>query len=268
MKNITFHFEIKDLVTQFVTAFDNIIIKRYDKNRVPQNLLQVRYVYSPKERVIFDLVNKAQNITVPVVAVSIASVNRDDSRVFNKITGYYYSQGTSDTSAKNKSTHYNSPVPVNINISMSILAKFQSDMDQIVSNFVPYTNPYIILSWKVPEDLFPEGSSYPQEIRSEVLWDGNITMSYPTDINAFEKYRIVGDTSFTIKGWLFPATAQSEGNIFYIDNNFTATSVISDTLALSTYSYPVSSGLITETESTSVSAFPQLTNIDYSYSQS
>jgi len=267
VKNITFHFEVKDLLTQFVAAFDNIIIKRYDSNRVPQNLLQVRYVYSPKQRVIFDLVNKAQNITVPVVAVSISNISRDESRVFNKISGYYYSQATSDISAKTKSTHFNSPVPVNITVNMSILAKFQSDMDQIISNFIPYSNPYIILSWKVPEGLFPEGSSYPQEIRSEVLWDGNIAMSYPTDITANEKYRIAGDTTFTIKGWLFTAVDQSAGNIFYIDNNFTAASVLSNSLTLSTFSPPLSTGVISDTEYVGVSGFPQLTNADYTFQQ-
>lgn len=266
MKNVTFHFEIKDLLTQFVAAFDSIIIKRYDSNRVPQNDLQVRYVYSPKQRVIFDLVNKAQNITVPVVAINITGVSRDESRVFNKINGYYFSQGANDTSAKSKSTHVLSPVPVNINITMSILSKFQSDMDQIISNFVPYSNPYIILSWKLPDSLFPEGAAYPQEIRSEVLWDGNISLSYPTDIAAFEKYRIAGDTTFTIKGWLFTAAASSEGNIFYIDNNFTASSLISNSLELSSYNYPLSSGLITETEFVGVSGFPQLTEVDFSFS--
>ena len=44
------------------------------------------------------------------------------------------------------------PVPVNLEVSMSILARYMQDVDQIVSNFVPYNNPYIILSWKVPDD--------------------------------------------------------------------------------------------------------------------
>jgi hypothetical protein len=89
----------------------------------------------------YDLVNKAQNLTVPVVAVNITSVSRDENRVFNKLNGFYFSKGTSDTSAKSKSTFVASPIPVNIGINMSILTKFQSDMDQIISNFVPYNNP-------------------------------------------------------------------------------------------------------------------------------
>ena len=148
---------------------------------------------------------------------------------------------------------------------MSILTKFQSDMDQIISNFVPYNNPYIILSWKVPEDLATGGFSVPQEIRSEVLWDGSINLTYPTDINASEKYKIVGDTSFTIKGWLFPAAQNDVGNIFYINNNFHNVALVTSVAELTaqTYTTPLSSGLISQNETVSISANPQIFNIFY-----
>ena len=266
MKNTgSFHWEVKDLITQFVAAFDDIIIKRYDKNRVPVNNVQVRYVYAPKQRVLYDLVNLAQNITVPVVSVNLISVSRDESRVFNKIEGYYYSRGINDITGQPTSIQYKSPVPVNINVSMSIMTKFQSDMDQIISNFVPYNNPYIILSWKVPNDLVTGGFSIPQEIRSEVLWDGNISLSYPTDIAASEKYKIIGDTSFTIKGWLFPSSTDEVGNIFYIDANFYNTRLLTSVNELSTvsFTYPASAGLVNDMETVSISAFPQITNVSY-----
>lgn len=266
MKNETFHFEVKDLLTQFIAAFDDIIIKRYNKNREVVNNLQVRYVYSPKQRVMYDLVNRAQNLTVPVVSVSITSISRDESRVFNKIEGYYYSRGLDDKTGQPTSINYKSPVPINIGISMSILTKFQSDMDQILSNFIPYNNPYIIISWKVPVGVSKGGLSYPQEIRSEVLWDGAVNLSYPTDINAAEKYKVVGDTAFTIKGWMFPAAHDDVGNIFYIDANFHAKrniTIYSEMSGTDSYSYPLSSGLVQETETVSISGFPQITNISY-----
>lgn len=270
MLNQTFHWEIKDVLTQFIAAFDDIIIKRYDKNRVPANGIHVRYVYMPKQRVLFDLVNRAQNITIPVVSISINSISRDESRVFNKIDGYYYSRGLDQKTSQPTSINFKSPVPVNVTISMSILTKFQSDMDQILSNFVPYNNPYIIISWKIPETVVPGGFTTPQEIRSEVLWDGSIRLSYPTDINASEKYKIIGDTSFTIKSWLFPAQNDDVGNIFYIDNNFFSTRNITlyEDLSGETYVYPVSSGLINDVETISVSAFPQVSHqINYSYNE-
>jgi hypothetical protein len=102
---------------------------------------------------------------------------------------------------------------------MSILCKNQLDMDQILGNFIPYNNPYIIISWKIPSDFTP---NYTQEIRTEVMWDGNISLNYPVEINNTQKAQIIADTSFTIKGWLFPYVDKPIGNIFKIDLNFYA----------------------------------------------
>jgi hypothetical protein len=225
MKKTPYHFEIKDLMIQFVSAFDNIIIKRYNKSRAVQDQLQVRYAYSPKQRVIHDLINKGRHITLPVVAVNISSVSRDPTRVFNKIAGSYHPGTTymGSVSANLPTSNYlPQPVPVNIDVNMSILTKFQTDMDQILSNFIPYNDPYIIISWKTP-DAFLQND---QEIRSEVLWGGNINIVYPTDLPANSPYRISADTTFTIKGWLFREKQKDTGNIFVVNTYFTPVSTI------------------------------------------
>ena len=225
MKAQAFSFEIKDLMIQFVAAFDNIIVKRYNGAREPLEKIQVRYVYAPKQRVLYDIVNSSQNLTLPVVSVSINGVSRDNSRVFNKFSGFYFNRTQNENTRGLTSAFYGTPVPINIDVNMSIIAKYQSDMDQILSNFVPYNDPYIIISWKVPDtaDLAIE-----QEIRSEVLWGGSLSMTYPTDINASEKYRITADTSFTIKGWLFKDLRNNTAeNIYFVDSNFYTSSDIS-----------------------------------------
>ena len=108
------------------------------------------------------------------------------------------------------------PTPVNLEVNMSILARYMSDVDQIISNFVPYSNPYIILSWKVPSVY---GANYTQEIRSEVLWSGELAYTTPTDTTYSDKFRITVDTSFTIKGWLFPEQKDTVPVTFKVDNN-------------------------------------------------
>ena len=98
------------------------------------------------------------------------------------------------------------------------MTKFQTDMDQIISNFAPYNNPYIIMSWVIPtsQNL---ASNY--EIRSEVLWSGDISLDYPIEVSSTQPARVIANTSFTIKGWLFngPA-AEDPKNIFTIDQKF------------------------------------------------
>ena len=139
MKDYTYSFEIKDLLTQFLCAFDDVVIKRYDKDRNAREDISVRYVLAPKQRVMYDIVNKAQNLTLPVVAINVTGISRDTTRVFNKLDSVY-----NPISEANNSTIM-MPVPINIEVSMSILARYMQDMDQILSNFIPYNNPYIIM---------------------------------------------------------------------------------------------------------------------------
>lgn len=244
-------------MAQFVTAFDDIVIKRYNVNRKVEDRISVRYVYSPKQRVLYDIINTGQNMTLPAVAVTINSITRDNNRVFNKLDGFLYSTGSNK-----KSAVLRAPVPININVSMSIITRFQTDMDQILSNFVPYTNPYIIISWKNPSEL---GLPTTQEIRCEVLWDDNIVITYPTDLNGETKPRVVADTSFVIKGWLFKETLPAINNIYYIENNFYAENDITSYNEMSgnTYTYPASTGLYSESETVGVSGAPTVTNIYY-----
>jgi len=60
MKNRAFHFEIKNLLTQFVAAFDDTVISRYNKDRERKSNIEVRYVFAPKQRVMYDIINKAK----------------------------------------------------------------------------------------------------------------------------------------------------------------------------------------------------------------
>ena len=200
MKNYTVNWELKDLIVQFMSALDDSIIKRYDENKDIEKEVSVRYVYAPKSRLIHWLVNKQQHITLPVASVSITGISRDTSRVFNKIDGPIYLN-------VDEIQEPLQPVPVDINVSLSMLAKYQNDMDQMVSNFVPYFDPYIMLSWKHP--------SVDRELRSEAIWDGNLNFNYPTDIQASDAYRVTVDTSFVIKGWMFKKTPEVNDSIIH-----------------------------------------------------
>ena len=220
MRKQPFYFEIKDVMTQFVAAFNDIIISRHDKDKNVRSKIQVKYVYAPKQRVVHDLVNHARHLTLPVVAVNITGVSRDETRVFNKLEGSYHVGGPADqpeSESKLKTYHVPQPVPINVSVSMSIMARYQTDIEQIISNFAPYSDPYIVISWKLPEEF----SQYDQEIRSEVMWDGNVSMSYPDSLGATEPYRLSCDTSFTIRTWLFKQIGAPAKNIYKITANMT-----------------------------------------------
>ncbi len=73
----------------------------------------------------------------------------------------------------------------------------------------------------MPSDLSPSL----KEIRSEVLWSGSLNINYPNELQPNQPTRVAADTTFTIKGWLFPGKQVSDGkNILYINSNFTPVS--------------------------------------------
>lgn len=209
------------MITMFASAMDDIVVKRYNRYREPQDSIRCRFVYAPKQRVLADLLDKAQNLQLPVVALTNGGITRDPNRVFNKIQGSYISSNTPLQANK-----LNQPVPIDLTINMTILTRFQEDFDQIVTNFVPYFDPYIIISWRTPS--MPD-----YEIRSQVVWSGSVAATYPFDINSTTVARVEGTTSFTFKGWLFKAKPSTpDGVIFNINSNFSTESGLTSLLSL------------------------------------
>ena len=174
-----------------MNAFSDIVIKRFDVNKNERDGIKTRIVYAPKQRVLNDILNKDQNLQLPVIAVSIGGIARDESRVFNKIQGTYHTPVNGAYSV-----HERGVLPVDITYNVTILTRFQQDMDQILSHILPYINPYFVVSWRTPNR--PD-----HELRSKVLWSGSANVQYPIELNANQAAKVTADLSFTFQGWLF-----------------------------------------------------------------
>ena len=266
MKNYTYNFEIKDLLTQFVAAFDDTVIKRFNRAGAPEQEVDVRYVFAPKQRIMYDVVNKAQNLQLPVVAVNLTSVSYDTDRVFNKLHNFNNASGV------NSASSIRTPTPVNLTVNMSILCRYMQDMEQILSNFVPYADPYIVLAWKEPVSDALDSDVI--EIRTEVLWDQTINLNTPTETTYSDKFRIIADTSFTIKGWLFRNQNETSNPIYFIENNFINTSpTYSFNQALTSLEYEAFFDSLTadagyDIDTISLSGIPEITNVYFNTSAS
>ena len=266
MKNYTYNFEIKDLLTQFVAAFDDTVIKRFNRAGAPEQEVEVRYVFAPKQRIMHDVVNKAQNLQLPVVAVNLTSVSYDTDRVFNKLHNFDNASGV------NSASSIRTPTPVNLTVNMSILCRYMQDMEQILSNFVPYADPYIVLAWKEPVSDALDSDVI--EIRTEVLWDQTINLNTPTETTYSDKFRIIADTSFTIKGWLFRNQNETSNPIYFIENNFINTSpTYSFNQALTSLEYEAFFDSLTadagyDIDTISLSGIPEITNVYFNTSAS
>lgn len=252
MKKHSHFFEQQIALIQFIAAFDDAFVFRYTKDRVAKEKVNVRYILGPKQRVLYDIVNQAKNITLPAVAIEQTSIKRDPSRVQNKEQYFYRKHLNSNNISK-----IPQPIPVIMDLNVSMIAGYKEDIDQIVQNFIPWCNPYFIISWKVPEEF---GLDFDEEIRSEVTWSGSVDYENPIDVGEDAKYRIVGNTSFSIKGWIFPAFETTTAPIYVVNSNFHAISTGLD-IDSAYDSYPSLSGIdYSTTDVIMISAYPEVTN--------
>jgi hypothetical protein len=263
VKNRAFSWEIHDIIAQFMAAFDDVVIGRYNRQREEKDRIEVGYVYQPKRRVVHDLQNRAQNLKLPMVAVTIGGINRNSNRSFNKIEGFTYPGTRTPNANTATSPRIPSPVPIDITINMSIIASYQTDIDQIISNFAAYANPYITITWEVPDDV---GLPASMPINSKVEWSGNINLEYNNDINYSNRSVITADTTFTVEGWLFKEAVDPLDNIFKITRNFYSNQNLSAGNFITYDDYFTLSGADPVFDSVTLSAMPEITNVYYSIS--
>jgi len=252
VKDYSYFFEKSNLLHLFVSAFDDAFVKRYDANsRISKERVDVRYVHGPKHRVLHDLNDRAKTLTLPVVTFEETSLRRDTTRIHNKNQFLY----RKELDSTNRLSKIPTPIPVNMELDVNIIAYYKEDIDQIIQNFVVNCNPYIIVSWRIPDDF--ELPFY-DEIRTEIQWSGDINYDNPKDLSPDVKWRISANTSFTVKGWLFKSEPQNQAPIYEIDATFIASPTISSFCFDTYYSRVSATGV--ESETVSISAYPQFTN--------
>lgn len=258
MKDYSYHHEQIDLLLLLASALDDTFLYRYDANtreRGPK--IEVKYMFGPKQRVMHSITNPEKSLHLPVVGLDQGSISRDPDRIMHKHQ-FMYRPSLNNSAEVAKIPM---PIPVKMEVAMTIFAKYKEDIDQIAQNFITYCNPYFVVSWKVPEEFQID---FTDELRTRIEWSGTLTYNTPKVLQKEDKFRIEGDTAFTIYGWLFPPYEQKSKPIYeiYVDLKAIKTS---DKLIYSE-DYNTLSAYFSESETVSISAYPSFTNLFYSTS--
>jgi len=189
MKIRSYHKEVEKATAQILDCFNNITIERSDETGI-QKTIAVPCVYGNRSRVLKSLENRNKTIKLPMLCISMGSLTRDKTRVFGTHDGLFYKNGTN-------AYLKNMPIPVNIEYSLYMIGKYQTDIDQLISNFTVWFNPDIFV-------VIPHPLEAGKNIKCQLLWNGNISMTYPEELAAENPARIIATTNFTFKTWLFP----------------------------------------------------------------
>jgi hypothetical protein len=192
MKFQSYNRELVYATAMFMDVFNNIHIKRNNGKSI-----RVKCLNGQRSRIYKSLENPDRNmIQPPLIAVKRVGISRDPARVADKNRHILQQTG-----AINYDIY--PPNPLNITFELSIITKYQGDMDMILSNFLPFTNQSFFV--KTPNPKNPE-----RTINHEVVWDGEINEDDKSEIDFTEIDFRESQTTFTFKTWIWPGEPWDE----------------------------------------------------------
>ena len=194
------HGLIRKYVIVFGSMFNDLTIQRYNGTTRVQTLA-VPIAYGPKQKFLVRLetdpnLDREIAISLPRLGFELTGISYDPIRKLNSTqkNSYVFSDKTL------LKTQY-TPVPYNIDFTLSIMVKNADDGTQILEQILPYFKP----EWNIAVNLVPEM---------------NISMDIPTVLNSvslqdaydgdFMSRRVLmWDLNFTMKGYLYGPISNS-----------------------------------------------------------
>ena len=199
-----YHSHIRKTVSVFGTLFNNINVQRKDANGTSVNNVKVPLSYGPKQKFLARLFEEP-DLNAPEVAIRLP-------RMSFELTGMQY-----DTSVKlNKmnllakpnihgQNSIRNPVPYIMSFQLSVYAKNQDDVLQVVEQIIPYFNPEYVVTIKEIPSL-----NISRDIPI-VLQSVNATDDYEGDFST--RRVLIYTLDFTMKTFFYGPIAQNQGVI-------------------------------------------------------
>ena len=195
-----YHKKIRNTVIAFGTIFNNVNIKRLDSSGNPVQNIKVPLSYSPKEKFLArldaqqDLTGDDSSvaITLPRMSFEVAGYSYDGSRKLNKNQKITKVTTNADTTKMN--SQY-TPVPYDVNFSLSVYVANSDDGLQIIEQILPYFQPDYTVT--MIEDRTMDTKRDIPFILNNVDYEDSYTGSLTTS------RRIIYTLTFTAKIYLF-----------------------------------------------------------------
>jgi len=208
---------VRNQIIVFMSLFKNMKIvdeEQTDNTIANDKETFIDIIYAPQERKLLEQTygklnpDSKYDMKVPMFSVSIDSIAYDDSRALN----FYRMRRI-----KQNSKQYNDrmPIPYNIGINLSIIAKYEAHIHQISENIVPYIAPYVIVKMKENTSILTD---VPRELKID--FDGSINRDIPIEYLDTDRRTVKSDLNFNIRGWIYKPISVQPGPIMHIPIRF------------------------------------------------
>lgn len=149
--------------------------------------------------------NSAKNFALPCVTIQLVSIKADKQRLAAKNTKVgRYKNGLLQG--------YDRPTPITIDVKVSIITKYVTDLYQIFGKFCSMFQPQVFYSWAVPTNAGIVGV---QQLRNKIQWDLNFPIDSKEKLQQTEQDRYSGTMNFSIQSWMFPNKRQCQRGTIY-----------------------------------------------------
>jgi len=224
LTNHFYHEIIRKTIVSFGTLFNNIEIQHTDKAGKVVSVVKVPISYGPQQKFLARITQGRDysdgvgtTLTLPRMAFEVMGMSYDSTRKVSTMQTF---------KAVNKKTNKlikgYMPVPYNINMQLSILAKLNEDAIQILEQILPYFQPAFNLTIDLV-DIIGEKRDMPITLEGIQMED-----NYEDDF--LTRRALTYTLNFTCKTYLFgPIANNSEGLIkkvqadYYTDTSNTKT---------------------------------------------
>ena len=200
-----YHEIIRKTIISFGTLFNQIHLRRTDKDNNNIGDMRVPITYGPKQKFLARILqqpelNKATQISLPRMTFEMNSISYDPTRKSSIVQTFR----TTDEGDNIKKVFM--PVPYNIGFELNILCKLNDDALQIIEQILPYFQPAFNVTVDLVESI-GEKRDIPMVLDSITFKD-----DYEGDFST--RRALIYTLTFTAKTYMFgPIAESSEGLI-------------------------------------------------------
>lgn len=207
-----YHQIFRKTILAFGSCFNNILVKRKKEATVNTDSptiesIKVPIQYGPAQKYISriastpDSFKKPYQITLPRMSFEIKGINYDSSR---KVVPTQFIKTSPDNPQPNKQYTQYMPVPYNLQMELSIIAKNQDDGLQILEQILPCFHPSLNVSIEMIEETHEE-----RDIA--IILSGPVGMEDSYEEDFTQRRAIIWTIPFTVKTYLFgPVDVQKD----------------------------------------------------------
>ena len=183
----------------FQRVFNNIKIERTDAKGV-SSWLKIPCIFGQRSRILKGMENPERKAMykLPLIVINRTGFSRQGDRL-NSLHNEVKYQITS----KNRNYQLLTPVPVDISYDVSIIAKYQADIDKIASNFMVFFNSNIFVSQEHPKY---KGI----KLNNEIIMSDGVSEDHPDEFDGSQDDIVTATFNFTFKTYLFGGTTQAQ----------------------------------------------------------